>query len=533
MTTNDKEANWRQRYLKQGDELDANQARYREHIELLQRLVSRLSLTVDDSNADFHREIKQLRQKLKGELTSLPALSESLAHIDHLLLAQQEGESAIRITLPEDTGTITKKPSLWKRVAEPLKQVWQSKSNADAASNNDGGANSDDLHQEARIEVVPEDFIELPGAEKLKEVLESTPGYGAIASKVADTLNGLLSQLSYPESAQADLQALRLRIAGRVNWYELPPTLEDLSRLIISSVGKGQRQFDSFLQELDEQLASLQSFLLEHHARDQTWIELSQQFQEAISEQNTALTDRVSSSADSEQLEAELKDSIREHIEQIANTTLKYVKQGEQLSEGFQPQLTLMRERIESMTAEQEALRKRLKDERHKALLDVLTQLPNREAYDERLEFEFDRWQRYKEPVVLVLADIDHFEQINERYGHLSGDRTLQIIAKEMRHRIRKTDFISRYTGEQFGFILPQTKLDIAEQVVDKLRQTVSQLPFHFRAQRVQLTLSFGVVAFDDCSEFLTLTERANEALARAKADGRNCVRLWSKDLNN
>ena len=82
--------NWRKRYYEQGEQHDALKERYREHVELLQRILSRRCLTVDDSAPEFEREIRELRKKLKGELSSLPSLAESLADIDQLLLAQQE-----------------------------------------------------------------------------------------------------------------------------------------------------------------------------------------------------------------------------------------------------------------------------------------------------------------------------------------------------------------------------------------------------------------------------------------------------------
>ena len=506
--------NWRKRYYEQGEQHDALKERYREHVELLQRILSRLCLTVDDSVPEFEREIRELRKKLRGELSSLPSLAESLADIDQLLLAQQEHDESIRVSLPASTGTTPQKRGLWQRLRKRF-----------VADDRTQFPDSD----EERIEVVPEDFVELPGADQLKEVLESTPGYGAIASKVADTLNSLLSQMSYPESAQKDLQALRLRIAGRVNWYELPPTLEDLSSLILASIGKGQRQFDNFLHELDQQLNSMSLFLQEHDQRDQTWLELSLKLHDAIHQQGQSLSSRAFDSRSPEVFEAQLKKSIREHLEDISEITVGYVKRGEKLSAGFKPQLDEMQGKLKRLVQEQKALRSKLKQERKLALTDTLTELPNREAYDERLEFEYLRWLRYRNPAVIVAGDIDHFQDINDRFGHLSGDRTLQIIAKELRKRIRNTDFIARYGGEEFVLVLPLTKLDVAKEVIEKLRRTVASLPFHFRAQRVQLTMAFGLVEFDECEHFSRLTDRAELALTRAKTDGRNCVRVWTE----
>ncbi|WP_156493228.1 GGDEF domain-containing protein, partial [Oleiphilus sp. HI0125] len=314
-------------------------------------------------------------------------------------------------------------------------------------------------------------------------------------------------------------------------WYELPPTLEDLSNLIIASMGKGQRQFETFLHELDQQLQVMTDFLSGHDERDQTWLDLSKQLEQSVNEKRIALELNADGQPIPE-LEKQLKDSIREHLEDISDIAVEFVKRGEKLSAGFQPELEAVQQGVQSLLLEQKKLRSQLEEERHSALEDVLTGLASREAYDERLEFEYLRWQRYKKPVALCAADIDHFDSINERYGHLSGDRTLQIIGKELKERMRKTDFVARYGGEKFIFILPVTKIDVAEQVMEKLRKTIMSLPLHFRAQRVKLTVSFGLVEFHECEHFSELSVKADQALAQAKRQGRNQVCVWHAEAD-
>ena len=134
-----------------------------------------------------------------------------------------------------------------------------------------------------------------------------------------------------------------------------------------------------------------------------------------------------------------------------------------------------------------------------------------------------------------MVADIDFFKKINDNYGHLSGDKVLQIIAKELRNRIRKTDFVARYGGEEFVLLLPETDLETAREVIEKVREMVGRLPFHFRDEHIQITMSFGLIEFKDGAQGsdpreikqAILFERADEALYRAKANGRNRVELW------
>jgi diguanylate cyclase len=155
----------------------------------------------------------------------------------------------------------------------------------------------------------------------------------------------------------------------------------------------------------------------------------------------------------------------------------------------------------------------------------VLTQLPNREAYNQRLDQELDRWQRYQRPMVLAVADVDHFKRINDGFGHLAGDKVLRVIAKILRKRLRKTDFVARYGGEEFIVLLPETTMEQAIPVLDSVRQAIANCPFHFRETPVSITMSFGVSAPGKDETSGALFERADKALYAAKNSGRNCLR--------
>lgn len=504
---------WQQRYFKQSSENDALKQRYREHLELLQRLVSRLILQIDDSDPTFNQEIQSLRGRLKGSETDLSALGDSLKRIDRLLLSQQENFSendSENEGMRSDLSTHEKAP-VWKRIQRRIKGLMNQ---SEQPSLDEQSVEMDDDEDH--------DLEELPPLDEMQRALEATPGYGAISSKVAGHLYNLLDQLSFPESAEADVEAFRRRVESKVNWYELPPTLEDLSNLVIASVGAQQRQLDYFLEGLNQQLLVVQEAIESYSGNEQSWEDVSVKLQESISVHSEQVLAQFSEESDQA-----IQISIRQHLEQISQAALKAIQQGQSLSNDFMPKLEGMRQQVRSMDAEQSKLRQQLKQERGKVLKDVLTGLSNREALNERLELEFERWKRYQHPCSLVVSKLDSFNQITERYGSLSGDRTIQIVAKELKQRIRTTDFLARYGGEEFVFILPETDSDIAYEVMEKLRKTVSSLPFHFKDQRLQVTMSFGIVGFAECDNARVLLGRAEQSLTHAREAGRNCVRIW------
>jgi diguanylate cyclase len=344
-------------------------------------------------------------------------------------------------------------------------------------------------------------------------------------------LTNLLDQLSFPQSAERDLLHLREQIEKELVWYELGPTLDEVANLVLSVVGKGQREFESFLKLLDERLSKVQGFLTESQKAEASWIAKNEEFDQTVRTQVDEISQKMDASSDLD----ELKRSISLHLDSIYLAVDQHAGAGQQFEKERAGEIKLLEQRIKEMEQEANYIRKRLKEERSKALRDVLTSLPNREAYDERFELELERWKRYKKPATLVVADIDFFKKINDNYGHLSGDKVLQIIAKELRSRVRKTDFVARYGGEEFVLLLPETDLETARQVMEKVREMVGRLPFHFRDEHLQITMSFGLIEFKDGGQGTdpneisqaVLFERADQALYRAKANGRNRVELW------
>ena len=109
-------------------------------------------------------------------------------------------------------------------------------------------------------------------------------------------------------------------------------------------------------------------------------------------------------------------------------------------------------------------------------------------------------------------------------YGHLAGDKVLKIIATELAKRLRKTDFIARFGGEEFVLLIPGTPLEGAQQLLETLRTAIESCPFHFKGERVTITLSAGVSAFAAGERAEQVFERADQALYRAKRSGRNRI---------
>jgi len=158
------------------------------------------------------------------------------------------------------------------------------------------------------------------------------------------------------------------------------------------------------------------------------------------------------------------------------------------------------------------------------AMHDSLTGLYNHRLLIELLERELATGRRKVQPVSFCMADIDNFKSFNDRYGHQAGDQVLKEISGLLTRGLRKSDPVGRYGGEEFGIVLGGCSPDKAEVLCERIRQAIEAHPFTIHGQPVKVTLSLGLAHADpseDVSE-TDLIRRADEALYRAKADGRN-----------
>jgi diguanylate cyclase (GGDEF)-like protein len=164
------------------------------------------------------------------------------------------------------------------------------------------------------------------------------------------------------------------------------------------------------------------------------------------------------------------------------------------------------------------------------SITDPLTGAYNRGYLNERLPQEIKRSMRYHHPLSLILCDIDHFKHVNDRFGHLAGDRVLKEFAQSIIDSVRnQIDWTARYGGEEFLIVLPETNFEGAMLLAERLCQSIAGQPFSFNEKPIPVTASFGVTGFSPDgpgSEISpeTLLQQSDTCLYQAKNQGRNRV---------
>lgn len=158
------------------------------------------------------------------------------------------------------------------------------------------------------------------------------------------------------------------------------------------------------------------------------------------------------------------------------------------------------------------------------AITDPLTRIMNRRGITVGLLDAMAQAERYRTPLTVAMADIDHFKEVNDTHGHEAGDRVLKDVAAILSDALRMPDKVGRYGGEEFLMILPHTSLTQARKIADRIRASVSKWDFDLGSKKIRLTISIGVCQFKSGEDLEQFLSHADKALYEAKKGGRNLV---------
>jgi len=164
---------------------------------------------------------------------------------------------------------------------------------------------------------------------------------------------------------------------------------------------------------------------------------------------------------------------------------------------------------------------------KQQVIRDSMTQLYNHHHFRQLLQNELARAERYKRPLSLLFCDIDHFKAINDTFGHLAGDRVIKALATKLRMETRESDHAARYGGEEFAVILPETTIEDAKVIAERLRSEIESMDITYGGNSIFISLSFGIADLTDNkpADIDELISRADKALYQAKEQGRNrCI---------
>lgn len=565
------DGSWRDKYLKAMEAQDAAERAANGRMDLLRKGLVRVSLAADGVDRTLDVHLRELRKVLRESATP-SALEHLFNQIENAVLKldtrRKQGHETVLQAVeqmvdalveakpprsltsqlkkiskqaPDKLGAPDEQAELFSQLAKLQKEVILALQPGDEKKAEGGffkklfGGAAEEEAPQAAVKAdtkadakaadrygfeSPEDEDLAQTPRKFERASDALDTYEAevIRERVAGVVFALLDQLNVPPALAKREDAIREKLRQGFSWPEFPETLSETFSLITGSRALAQREFENFLLSLNSRLEDVQGFLARSkQGQDQARV-ASEKLEFDVRDHIALIQDSIQDSDDI----GVLKQTVRSKLDSILSSIDIYRADETTRGTDLVSQIEALSNRMAAMEAEATQLRKTVEEQRENAMKDALTQLPNRQALNEFIEKEYARWQRYGNAISIVILDVDHFKKINDNYGHLAGDKVLKIVAREISKRIRSADFMARYGGEEFVIIMPETKDDDALLAIDKAREYLSSVPFHFKEKRVAVTASFGVTQFREGDTIEAAIARADKALYQAKHEGRN-----------
>lgn len=505
---------WKEKYLNLLDELEKSdisskktEESYKEKEDLLCKTIVRLTIATTGLDPLLDPHLLSIRDQLKNGINS-PALKSALENFTTSV-------AQIKHTPAQNQSTDT------ELLFNFLLQQYQTESHQNALKQLKSKADTVQFDTPNQLFIAILEIIEPDDDISPPNIISNQIDIGIVSRQ----LLLLLETIEIPSIFDQQALTAKQLLATYQTATSFESILDKSFKLLLKIKQHNQSEqqdIDKFLSHITEQLAALDVSLIGASTAAIESAENRSKLDKSVSKQ---MEEIKLSSTNATKLEP-LKGLINSRLANIAKEIQDHTQKEAIQRQKTQQQLDDLFDKIKDMESESCDLKSKLKIANTQALRDPLTGLPNRNAYNERLETELARWKRYHSPLSLIVWDIDHFKNINDSYGHKAGDKVLLLIAKQLSDHSRATDFISRFGGEEFTMLLPNTDRNAALVVANQLRQIIEKTGFNASGTSVAITISCGVTEFltDDTDE--TVFERADKALYQAKEQGRNqcCV---------
>jgi diguanylate cyclase len=532
---------WKNKYLNLIDEHESLEKRFEDQTTQLRRAIIRLTVVAEGRDQDLDTHLSATRELLRTE--QVAGLSKILEKIETGFERWQSHQETFHGQLFESLLSIETRfdvlPKDLKNQLGGLRKQVRSMDKAELllalvnvialwaefmAGQPEGKASKNSwlsrlFNKESNVQ---EDTTNNPAYE-ITDSEEESEGLTNLSLEASKVLVSLISKLTLPNTEQPRAQRLLNKVKVGLDWFELVPALEILSDLVLSALGTEQEEFDAFLSNLNERLQTLQEWLNLGQNLEADFKSASGEFDEKMRGHLHELKMVLSSGA---QANGNLKGSVSKQLDEVFSTLDTFKDKQSSREMAFEKHIKELSERLESMEGDLHDAKQKLNKSQLKAMTDSLTKLPNRGAYDIYIQKEYVRFCRYGGDLSMLVCDVDKFKNINDSYGHQAGDKVLQLISRQIKKGTRESDLLTRYGGEEFVVILPETSSEEAMRVAEKIRGKVAGSPFHFKGERVQVTVSCGVASFKKGYRIEQVFDAADAALYQAKEGGRNQCKL-------
>ncbi|MEO8809383.1 MAG: GGDEF domain-containing protein [Rhodanobacter sp.] len=341
----------------------------------------------------------------------------------------------------------------------------------------------------------------------------------------AAVLLQLIDLLALDDTSTRTLDTVREAVLAAVDDAELAKQAEVLAGLVNGchrQLGEQRAAAELLLTHVTQQLDELAQYLEHENVDHRDGSGARQELDRHLADEIDALDNHLQQSQGVNPLHLEVQSRLG-----TITSHLKTFREREEARErDWQARSEQMNQRIHELERSAQTMEASLRQEHQLASTDPLTGLANRSVFHERMAQVCAQIERDGTEACLLVLDIDHFKQINDRFGHAAGDRALRIVAEQLKSRLRADDLLARYGGEEFVVVVCGVPVRSAYAIAEKLRTGIEGIGFRGQQQPVRITLSCGITAVrvDDTPD--EAFERADRAMYRAKHNGRNRCEL-------
>ncbi|CAM3050561.1 GGDEF domain-containing protein [Vibrio mytili] len=490
--------------------------KFRREQQVLKRIVASLSSACQGSNPQVSQYLLEIQHDLKRK-TDISTLIPRLAVLERMLKQQSQTTQKQHSYLNEQIKCsgetlqrITGLPAQLKRELRHLLNLSDSLSGKQA----DQATKLLSIYERAIKIITSNSRLQL-------NEFENDPDKSQLEHLISD-LQHTITELDFEGESGDKLLDIRAKLLLSVNAESLIELTLSTLRLVVEATKEERKASGQFLDQLNSALASNLKTVHQNVDQHHSYFEHRQ---ELNSEMNSLL-ERAQESLNQTKGVDELKQDVAPLLAQMASLSER-LQMTQEREQALQERLIYSKNQLEAVFESTQDYRRRLDDQAQRMLLDPLTKVYNRTAFNDRLELEYRRWVRSQNNLRVVLFDVDRFKMINDSYGYSAGDKALKIIARNINKCAAKTETVARFSGEEFILLIPEQTEEYTLDLIKKIQHNISQLPFKFREQNIVITLTAVSTSFKEADSPALVIDRLGQMLNDAKSRGKNQL-SWS-----
>lgn len=330
----------------------------------------------------------------------------------------------------------------------------------------------------------------------------------------------ILSEIHFHQHQKDKINLIKETLIGDFTLTELLSAYQSILRLLQENIDTDQSASQAFLFTLEDSLLAMTHMADNTHDHTENQFVNNTELNKSMCHKVNIIENHLIHIDDIDELKTKL-------IEQVSQLHLELNQRQAQEAQSIkvmQRSFAAMKKQMDGLNKEIVIYKEGLFEQQKFHLIDPLTQLPNRAALEERMSLEYRHYQRHKQALWVIIADIDHFKSINDNFGHSTGDKTLQVISMAFKNALKESEFVARFGGEEFVLLIPELSVNHLDALLNRLRKKIKNIPFKFKNQRITVTVSIGAAKILENETIQDTFERADTALYRAKNESRDKV---------